>query len=88
MARNAQTEEAIRAVLRGDTDNMVLAGRDAIIGAAGALLARGIDYGVGLGLPPDLTLYGGFVVALAVWRTLRDKGYLVRFGVSPKQVVK
>lgn len=88
MARNAQTEEAIRAVLRGDTDTLMLAGRDALIGAAGAALARGLDHLAGLGLPPDLTLYGGFVVALGVWRALRDRGLLVRFGVGPKVVAK
>ena len=44
--------------------NLLLFGRDALIGAAGALLARGIDAAASLGLPPDLTLYGGFVVAL------------------------
>ena len=88
MARNVQTEEAIRAVLRGDTDNLLLFGRDALIGAAGALLARGIDAAASLGLPPDLTLYGGFVVALLGWRELRDRGYLKRFGIRPKVVVK
>lgn len=88
MARNVQTEEAIRAVLRGDTDNLMLLGRDAVIGAAGAAIARGIDAATGLGLSPDLTLYGGFLVAMLTWRFARDRGYLTRFGVSPKQVVK
>lgn len=88
MARNVQTEEAIRAVLRGDTDNMMLMGRDALIGAAGALLARGIDAAAGLGLPPDLTLYGGFIVAMYTWRNLRDHGYLIRFGIGPKVIAK
>lgn len=88
MARNVQTEEAIRTVLRGDTDNLMLLGRDALIGAAGALLARFVDHAAGLGLPPDLTLYGGLVVALAVWRTLRDKGLLTVLGIAPKVVAK
>lgn len=88
MARNVQTEEAIRAVLRGDTDNLILVARDAAVGASGVVVLRLVDYLAGLGLPPEFTLSVGGLGALLVWRELRDRGYLVRFGVSPKVVAK
>ena len=74
--RDAITTEAVREMLDGHEDNEAKLARDAAIGALGAILASAANRFAGFGIPYEVTVYGGFALAMYAYRVLRARNLL------------
>lgn len=74
--RDPITTEAVRQMLENREDNVAKLGRDAAIGAVGAILASLANRLIGIGIPYEVTVYGGFAIAMFAYRELRARNLL------------